>query len=426
MDILDNLFREEIIRQIKISDFAIKIIKRKFAKKGVKLTKLQLSLLRKKFEQKDFEHKKFHFDFEFNDNQLAKLGIRKDQNVEIDLGETNEDINELCDEFATEIKKMLPDLIKKISKLILSDLRKKANEMLGEHLIERKGFEDRLFYDWKKPFKLLEMFIVISQEVGEDFNNEVNRNTDVTKKIVNDVLIRLQARACQIANEILVLLKSGYADGAHARWRTLHEISVIGSFIQKYGNEAAEKYLLHSHIESYKAAILLQKHYHALGEEPLSQAEFDEIKHTRDELLLRFGKPFDNKYGWASSIINLNNPSFSDIEEIAQLNHIRPIYKLASNNVHAESKGILFKLGLLSNDLLLSGPSNVGFADPAYWTAISLGQITILLLTTYSTIDNLVICDMLIKLESEIGAEFNKVQKRIEKREVGHNRSGTE
>ncbi|MBA4319243.1 MAG: hypothetical protein C0412_12650 [Flavobacterium sp.] len=422
MDILDNLFSEVIQKQVKLPDFAINIIKRNLAKKGVKLTKQQKNILRNKFENINLGNKNFQFDLELSNKQIAKLGIKKNETLHIDIEESNEDLKELCNEFFQEITDMIPNLTKKISQIILSDLRKKAPEMLEEHFIERKGFENRLFRDWKKPFNLLEMFIVISQEAGDDFNNEFRKKPDAKINFVNDVITRLQARGCQIANEILVLLKSGYADGAHARWRTLHEISVIGSFIQKYGNEIAEKYLLHNSIESYKAAILLQKYYLELGEEPLSQEEFDEVKNTRDKLISRFGKSFDNKYGWASSVLNKDNPSFSEIEEITELNHIRPVYKLASNNVHAEPKGILFKLGLLSNDLLLTGPSNIGFTDPAQWTAISLGQITSILLTTNPTIDNLVICNMLFTLQSEIGRAFINVQKRIEKREIHYNR----
>jgi hypothetical protein len=40
----------------------------------------------------------------------------------------------------------------------------------------------------------------------------------------------------QIFNEILVLLKSGYADGANSRWRSLHELAVISFFLLDNNN----------------------------------------------------------------------------------------------------------------------------------------------------------------------------------------------
>ncbi len=83
-----------------------------------------------------------------------------------------------------------------------------------------------------------------------DFNDDDAKEGD----FVFDVVIRLHARACQIASEVLKLLKSGFADGAHARWRSLHEVAVVALFIHKHGNDVAEKYLLHDVVESYRAA----------------------------------------------------------------------------------------------------------------------------------------------------------------------------
>jgi hypothetical protein len=212
------------------------------------------------------------------------------------------------------------------------------------------------------------------------------------------------------------LLKSGFADGAHARWRSLHEIAVVASFIKTHGNEVAERYLLHDNIESYKAATLYQKYYQALGDEPISQDEYDSVKAVRDKLVARFGSSYKNNYGWASSALDKDDPTFSDIEEDSGLDHLRPYYKLASHNVHANPKGVMFRLGLLGNtqNILLAGPSNFGFTDPAQGTAISLGLITVTLLTSKPTIDNLVLSNVLLKFESEIGEEFFRVQKEIE------------
>jgi hypothetical protein len=213
-----------------------------------------------------------------------------------------------------------------------------------------------------------------------------------------------------------VLLKSGYADGAHARWRSLHEISVVGSFINTHGNEIAERYLLHDNIESFKVANLIQKYHKALGYTPIPQDEYDSIKAVYEKLIARFGNSYKNDYGWASSALSKDKPTFSDIEENSGLDYQRPYYKLASHNVHANPKGVMFKLGLLPNtqNILLAGPSNTGFTDPAQGTVISLGLLTITLITTKPTIDNLVISNILLKLESEIGEEFLKVQKEIE------------
>lgn len=99
---------------------------------------------------------------------------------------------------------------------------------------------------------------------------------------------------------------------------------------------------------------------------------------------------------------------------------LRPFYKMASHNVHANPKGAFFKLSLYPRrqDILLACPSNIGLADPGHAAAISLGQITIALLTIKPTLDNLVICNILMRLEPEIGETFLAAQKLLEEDEV--------
>jgi len=292
--------------------------------------------------------------------------------------------------------------------------------MLRDRRKEMIGFEHRLNADWKKPFDLFETFLAIAFELGDGFNKEFRKDESEKGNYVLEVLTRLHARACQIASEILVLLERGFADGAIARWRSLHEIAVVGSFIKAHGNEIAERYLLHDNIESFKSAILYQEHYEALGETPIPQDEYESIKAVYENLITRFGNSYKEDYGRAASVLRKDNPNFKpnfrDIEENVGLGHYRPYYKLASHNVHANPKGVMFKLGLLANthNILLAGPSNVGFTDPAQCTVISLGIVTIDLILTKPTIDSLVASQILLQFESEIGKEFFIVEKRIE------------
>jgi hypothetical protein len=260
------------------------------------------------------------------------------------------------------------------------------------------------------------MFIEIALEVGSDFNQEFRAEASAENDLVFEVLTRLHARACQIASEILALLKSGHADGAHARWRSLHEIAVVSFFIKSAGNDVAERYLLHNAIESYKAAKLYQQYCARLGYEPISAEELKDIESTYQYLVGRFGPAYKEEYGWAASALCKDKPTFRDIEQEVGLDHLRPFYKMASHNVHANPKGVFFKLGLYptSEEILLAGPSNAGLADPGHGTAISLGQITVALLITRPNIDRLVVCGILMKLTDEIGEEFLAVQKSLE------------
>jgi Family of unknown function (DUF5677) len=188
----------------------------------------------------------------------------------------------------------------------------------------------------------------------------------------------------------------------------LHGIAVIGLFIKERGNDIAERYLLHDAVECYKAARQYQQYSAALGYEPLSDEEFRKIKLAYDRLLSRFGSSFKSDYGWAASILGKTSPTFRDIEESINLDHVRPFYKMASHNVHGNPRGVFFKLGLYpeTQDVLLAGPSNIGLADPCHHTAISLCQITIALLATRPNLDRLVLCNLLLRLADEIGHKF--------------------
>ena len=269
---------------------------------------------------------------------------------------------------------------------------------------------------WERPLDLLDLFISIAIKAGSDFNRKFQPVAARSGDSLFQTLAIMHARACQVSSAILVLLRSGYADDAHARWRTLHEISVMSYLISKHGQELAERYLLHDTIQRYKLACQHQKYKEQINEEPMTKEEFDSLKSERDNLLTRFGELFKEEYGWAASVIGKNRPTINDIEEHICLGYMRPYYRMASDNVHANSHGNNYRLGLsqiLHDDgILLAGVSNLGLADPGHSTAISLNQVTSNLLLTELylkielNLDRIVISNMLLKLVDEIGEAF--------------------
>ena len=75
---------------------------------------------------------------------------------------------------------------------------------------------------WGKGLDLLRMLLTISREFGEEAHAKARRSRARSSRYRTDVLLRLHACACQVAGEIIKLMESGRADGAMARWRTLH------------------------------------------------------------------------------------------------------------------------------------------------------------------------------------------------------------
>ncbi|MCK4818503.1 hypothetical protein KA005_22225, partial [bacterium] len=172
--------------------------------------------------------------------------------------------------------------------LLLRDIKRNANRDIIEIREYQKGFEKRLIKTWREPLSDLEVFIQQCLSKGNEFNKKFREKAAKENDYLFEVLTRLHGRSCQIANEILVLLKSGYSDGAHARWRTLHEIAVIVMFIEDHGQALAEKYLHYEIVEKYKEALEYQKNCYKLGYEPLSDEELDNIKKRKNEIVLKY------------------------------------------------------------------------------------------------------------------------------------------
>lgn len=309
-------------------------------------------------------------------------------------------------DLSSELQEGIRDLMEDGANSISETLRRTAPEMLEETRQIRREFEGRLMETWGKSLNSLEVLIRIATECGETFNKEWRTKAVEDQNLVFDVLTRLHARGCQVAQEVLVLLKGGFADGAHARWRTLHEITTVAMFIADKGNDMANRYLLHNDIESYKAILQQAEHAVPLGL-TVEQSEIEWFKRKYDGLIAQFGPDYRHEYGWAAHALSKGRPNFLDIEQAVSLEHLRPYYKLASHNVHANPKGALFKLGLLAGGpVLLAGASNAGLADPGQLTAISLNQLTLTLLHTKSEIDTVISMKILASFSDECKDAF--------------------
>jgi hypothetical protein len=323
-----------------------------------------------------------------------------------------------------KISKMINNIMSKTlpksAEVLLNTLKIKSSKMLKERRNYQDGFEKRLMRRWEKPVDLLEMFYVIALESGEEFNKKHREEAAINQDFLFDALTRIHARSCQIFFEIMTLLKNGLADGAFTRWRSLHELAVISLFLIKHGKSVAERYLTHAIIENYKEAVEYRKHCKILGYKPLTRDQFLKLKKAKDAVCAKYGKDFYRDYGWVSSNI-LKDSNFKEIEESIKMDIWRPFYKMACINVHAGSKSLKFRLGLIQDnslqEVLLAGPSNYGLADPGQNAAISLHQITTGLLTTKPTMERLITIYAMQNLVREIGKAFCDVQFQIEKEE---------
>jgi hypothetical protein len=341
---------------------------------------------------------------------------------DIDVKIGSQDIDDYAKVFSQALEKTIPQVSRKVADVVLSGIKRKGSEQLQDRRLLAVHFEANLEARWGKAFEHYELFLAGAQEAGEAAVNYLRSQSLRKKQQLIDALARIQARACQVSGEILALLRSGYADGAHARWRTLHELSVVSALLSEHGEALAEQYLLHEVVESLKAAIQFNKHAATLGERPLHTREMSRMRRDADALFKRFGNAYRSQYGWAAAVVKNPNPTFEHLELATNFNHLRPYYKLASYNVHASAKGAIYRLGAMNyRDILVAGPSNAGLDEPGRFAPKSLLYITLCLLTVKPTLDSLVHGQMLITLAREAEVQFLRAARRLT-REEAHER----
>jgi Family of unknown function (DUF5677) len=415
MKILQNLLDETIKSQFTLENLGCIVIERHLAALGVTLSEKQKHDLSKHLIKSATDS----FSLVLGDSQvppdfLAKRG--ESGSVVINFDDAESVLNDLTEQINRHLISRIPELASDIGEIVASTLMKGSRSMLRRRRSDHRKYEAYIRRYWQLALDLLETMIVISTEAGGDFNNEIRSEDRNGRENLVEAMARLHARSCQVASEVLSLLRAGHADGAHARWRCLHEIAVVLFFIARNGEDTAERYLLHDAIESYKAAHIYQKSADRLGYEPFTEVEMAEFKKNRDALITRFGSDFDEEYGWAISGTGKKRPRFIDIQESVEMGHMRHFYKMASHNVHANPKGVFLKLGVLKGgpDILLAGPSVLGLADAGQGTAISICQATAAFLTIEPNMDRLVICDVLRRFLADTEQAFLAAEADVE------------
>lgn len=255
------------------------------------------------------------------------------------------------------------------------------NKEVREHRAMLRGFESRLSEGWGAGLDMFDLHRVLATEFGSDFH-EKHRDEGLTRDdVVLETLARIHGRACMTAGEISVLIRSGYASGANARWRTLHELATVAFFIGDHDFEVARRYLEHQAISANKELRAFERFAPRLNEQPIEEAAALELKAERARLLALYGEAFDKPYGWAADCLEKESPNFQDIAEAVEFDHWTPYVHLAHEAVHAGSRGSYIDLGIPPDtEVMPSGPSHFGLAEPAVNAMLSLSQATTALL----------------------------------------------
>jgi len=338
--------------------------------------------------------------------------------------DTDEIAKAMEDFSTTQLPKILPEVARKSARSVLNTLRERWPNEHAQQEEGLNGFRERLQERWGPAIGQLRMVLTMSREwCGEALQREEARRRRKPEKL-RRLLIRLLTRACQVTDEIACLLENGFADGAMARWRTLHEIAVVATVISQHGEDIAERYLAHQFVESKRAMDKYLACCKQLGYQPLPLREQKKIQRNYDKVHAKYGKPFTTDYGWAAFHLKSNRPTFADLEAAAGRAEMRAHYQMGNDNIHAGIKSMFVRLGLLDYQLFLAGRSNAGFTEPGQNAAITLTRLSVLVCMSEANFDDLVVGAMMVTLGEEIPRLFAKAERRLRQDEKALLREG--
>ena len=345
--------------------------------------------------------------FKYKSKQSADITLAFD---EADIKE----IERMFDAFCKQLPGLLESTSEKSSKAVLKELTSKWDEEGRLQQVDLVNFRTRLEERWGKPLNQLRMLLTISREWAQTVNNNHVQSKKNRKENLKDILIRLHVRACQVVDEIICLLENGFADGAMARWRTLHEIAVVAAVLSQHGENIVERYIAHQAVESKRSMDKYAACCEQLGYKPLSEKQKQKIITKYNEAIARYGKSFRGDYGWAAEHLKKEKPTFADLEAEAGRAEMRAYHQMANDNVHAGIKSMYIRLGMLENySGLLAGRSNAGLMEPGQNAAHTLTQISVLVCLSQTSFDDVLTAKVMQRLRDEIPRSFFHVHKQL-------------
>lgn len=260
--------------------------------------------------------------------------------------------------------------------------------LLTEIYEDQETFQTRLFDTWKSPLERLDTLTHMCTEIVFGIRNRlVQGNQEITDKF--NIATRLHARTVQVAKEVSHLLHGGFADGAFARWRTLHETTTILKFICEGNEDLATRFT------DFQSVLRLTKakrfnDNNDLNFDPIPDADIERYNQELQEILSKYEPSFSNKFGWALKALGKAEKTnakadYIDIEKHVGLGFLRNHYSFANQYIHAGIDSIGYKLGtsMSKRDLLLAGPSDEGLLEPIQCTSLSLIHATVALISAF-------------------------------------------
>ncbi|MDQ0506561.1 DUF5677 domain-containing protein [Xanthobacter agilis] len=302
-------------------------------------------------------------------------------------------------------RKLILKLAKESATAISKDLLKRAPKMLAWRRKSQAAFETRNLCRWRKAFDLIETLWVCSEEMGRNFHQHFRADAVLTQDYVFEAISSIHAKSLLVGEEMICLMKGGFADAALTRWRTMHELSVMATLLRQEGQDLALRYLAHADVQAAKDID---------PDDLTDDVELQATKERADYALSRFGSDLKKHYGWGCELIGKPMPTFEDLEKRAGKTEARSIYKYASQHIHSNHRPYDALLGVAESveHVLLVGSSNAGMVGPLTLASMSLAEVTTLYLNTRPNFDRVVCAGVLMRMATRM----NRLATRLEEK----------
>jgi uncharacterized protein DUF5677 len=245
----------------------------------------------------------------------------------------------------------------------------KLLELHSQYRKDREAEDERRrqeFLDQNAPgFKLFDMNCAIASYIGralyQRFLTTVTEGlkpgdtrSSAFDTVVGDrqiqalQLILLQAKACTIAEEVRLLLMSGFAEAAAARLRSLHECLVFCLVIAK-DRDGLLAVRLHdaATLERWDHVRALAKYEHKVPWARVDPEELRELEESRQLVTEKWGERLREDYEWARPIVNkveTKPVTLRDLELAVGIGERRAVYRLFTQDVHISSTTLIDEL----------------------------------------------------------------------------------
>lgn len=296
-------------------------------------------------------------------------------------------------------------LTEEMAEVLLEPLRASRPALIRQSRIEEQLLRQRMDSIWGAADRRYQVTAYVAYEIGDRVSRTIPADAKLT------ALLGLHARACRVVAEIRLLTMNGFLAGAEARWRSLHELAVVALLLSEAEQLVAERYLAASAVEQYADAAGFNEKAPQLGYQPYSDDELAAWKTRRDEVIAKFGADIAETNGWAAPLFPQNpnqarggrprTITFSSLESLVNLDHLRPFYRLGNHHIHAGPRAAELNIVNRGEQQTWTVGATVfgDIAEISHAALISLLQITTALVSHELSIDESWSIDHLVGLK---------------------------